>query len=437
MSKANEDSPHRLRIHIATFADGERFPLLLQEDGVPHAMATLFVTTQMRNASKAPNTILAALGAVRGLLSWAEGRHFHLEQRFLNRSFLTNAEIESLRVATQLRHGVSQARASGISSSRPKVVPLQRRVEGARAIATMSGATVNPNTYYARLGYIAQYLRWLGNHLLESSSRSSLAGKRALERMIEQLLASRPQARHRSPVSARRGLDAESQVVLADLVEPASSVNPFSVAVQVRNALIIHLLGELGIRAGELLALKVSDFDFQRNEVVITRRHGDPTDPRVNQPVVKTLDRRLPLNETLAREVFDYVLNERCRYRVAKRHAFLLVTHQSGPYCGQPLSAKGLAKICGLLRRAEPDHLALLSPHILRHTANDRFSELMDAQRVRDPNEEKMRSYWMGWREGSGAAATYTRRHIEGKAKEAALKLQERIFRERGRCGKG
>jgi hypothetical protein len=31
----------------------------------------------------------------------------------------------------------------------------------------------------------------------------------------------------------------------------------------------------------------------------------------------------------------------------------------------------------------------------------------------------------MGWKEGSGTAGTYTRRHIENKAREAALLLQQ------------
>jgi hypothetical protein len=33
----------------------------------------------------------------------------------------------------------------------------------------------------------------------------------------------------------------------------------------------------------------------------------------------------------------------------------------------------------------------------------------------------------MGWKEGSGTATTYTRRHIENKAKEVALLLQKSI----------
>ena len=215
-----------------------------------------------------------------------------------------------------------------------------------------------------------------------------------------------------------------SQQRLLELTRPNSNNNPFEHAVRQRNALIVHLLYDLGIRAGELLALKVSDFDFQRNEVVVARRHGDPTDPRANQPVLKTMDRRIALSAALSGEVSRYVMSERRRYPRARRHEFLLVTHQAGPFQGMPLSVKGLNKLFSTIQRADPETLGGLTAHVLRHTANDRLSAMWDAHGVRSPEEEKMRSYLMGWREGSGTAATYTRRHVEKKAREASLMLQ-------------
>jgi len=40
-----------------------------------------------------------------------------------------------------------------------------------------------------------------------------------------------------------------------------------------------------------------------------------------------------------------------------------------------------------------------------------------------------MRSYLMGWKEGSGTAAHYNKRFVKKKANEAALKLQEGMIR--------
>jgi len=50
------------------FADGERYRILrilIGPDGLPHWYATLFVTTQFRNLSNAPNTLFAVLGCIR------------------------------------------------------------------------------------------------------------------------------------------------------------------------------------------------------------------------------------------------------------------------------------------------------------------------------------------------------------------------------------
>jgi hypothetical protein len=51
----------------------------------------------------------------------------------------------------------------------------------------------------------------------------------------------------------------------------------------------------------------------------------------------------------------------------------------------------------------------------------------MDELGVTSADEERRREYKYGWTYGSGTAATYTRRHIERKAQEASLKLQQRL----------
>jgi integrase len=137
----------------------------------------------------------------------------------------------------------------------------------------------------------------------------------------------------------------------------------------------------------------------------------------------------LPITESLSRKVSEYVMKVRRAFPAARRHKFLLVVHQAGPYQGAPLSAKGLGKIFSVIKSVDPETLKDFSPHVLRHTANDEFSELMDEIQVRPADEEKMRSYTMGWREGSGTAATYTKRHTQKKAREASLKLQQRTTR--------
>ena len=58
-------------VRFITFSNGERYPLLLNHQKKALWYATLYATTQIRNASKAPNTITAVLAAIRVLFSWA------------------------------------------------------------------------------------------------------------------------------------------------------------------------------------------------------------------------------------------------------------------------------------------------------------------------------------------------------------------------------
>lgn len=90
-------------VRFITISNGERCPLLLNNEKKPHWYATLYATTQIRNASKAPNTIAAVLAAIRVLFSWAFSQEQNLEYRFSQRNFLNEQELESIRSYSQTR----------------------------------------------------------------------------------------------------------------------------------------------------------------------------------------------------------------------------------------------------------------------------------------------------------------------------------------------
>lgn len=46
-------------------------------------------------------------------------------------------------------------------------------------------------------------------------------------------------------------------------------------------------------------------------------------------------------------------------------------------------------------------------------------------EKVSEEIQEKIRSFLMGWKEGSGTAAIYNKRFIQQKGHEAALELQK------------
>ena len=407
-------------VRFLTFSDGERYPILLNTQGQPHGYATLYATTQVRNNSKAPNTIAAVLASIRVLLTWSVSMSIDLEDRFSRKMLLNEQELEALRSYTQIMAEDTNSKPS------QKIV---HRIENARGKMQRSVNRISSGTQYIRMTYIADYLEWLAVRLIERDARQVDAGTlKLIHKMSGGLRARRPQKAMQSREGARKGLTEEQQKELLAVIQPQSDKNPFSEPCQIRNQIMVWLLYHLGLRAGELLALRVSDFDFRANTVLIARRHDAPQDPRTYQPVVKTVDRRIPLSEALVKAVSDYVMKERRQFVKAKKHEYLFVVHQTGPFAGQPLSTKGLAKVFQELQTVDPNLFQHLTPHVLRHTANDRFSALMDKQGSSPAEEEKMRSYIMGWKEGSGTAGTYTRRHVENKAREAALLLQKPLY---------
>ncbi len=334
--------------------------MLLDRHGMPHWYATLFVTTQLRNAGKAANSMMSVLAAIRLLLAWADRSGIDLEDRFAQRAFLNDQELESL-----WRHLATRRSDDLEANKSAKVVHLPRNAERSRAKTSQRRTGVASNTLYTRISYVTAYLKWLATRIIEQNAKHVDVDTMAcIEDMGVRLNARRPTKRAPSLLDARRGLSDEQQRMLLKIIAPGAEKNPFAPALQSRNELIVLMLYHLGVRAGELLGLRVGDVDFQQNTVVVARRHGDAQDPRINQPVAKTADRRIPIADGLARRVADYVMNERRKVPGAKRHPYLFVTHRSGPFLGAPLSIPSLIKVFAEIQRADPEHLGTLSAHV-------------------------------------------------------------------------
>jgi integrase len=96
-----------------------------------------------------------------------------------------------------------------------------------------------------------------------------------------------------------------------------------------------------------------------------------------------------------------------------------------------PLTSSSLNKLFRSLRRRVPGMPDDLSPHVLRHTWNDDFSEASDHASphrtdVERRHEERMRAYLMGWSANSQMPALYSKRWTEEAANKRLLKQQGR-----------
>ena len=395
-------------------SNGERYCLLVDSYSVlPLFYPNLYVTTQIRNRSLSYSAMESALVGISILFRFMSERNDSLENRFKKGLFLNLNEIDALRDYCQKKFRAEVDRNDLI-----KPVNIKKHKE-------KMGKKVSSFTEYQRLTVIADYVGWLAYCLSENSLTNEK--RKSIDRMVKSIKARRPVRKNRNQTLDDKGLSKQQLELLFELFRPESGINPFSEkSIRTRNRLIFLMLYYLGLRGGELLNIRIKDIDFAKGQLVVARRADEKDDPRTDQPLVKTLDRRLPMKESLVQKIHDYILKERRFVPNARKHDFLFVTHKKGPTCGQPISKSSYNKIIAVVRSFSPS-LYSFTGHTLRHAWNETFSDFMDKMHDMpdEAKQEQMRSYLMGWCEGSGTAATYNKRFVKRKSEQAALEMQK------------
>ena len=416
------------RVRTVRLESGERLPMLLcGESGAPLWHPTLFLVTELRATGLATNTLEQAARAV--MIAHQVFRHLgiNIHERISVGRLLTLDEVDILTRLAGLRQEELDSIIEGEESSRVKpsrVVTLEQ----ARMRSTpKTPEQVGSETKATRLAYIRDYISWLttGRRLKLDVDHAHHSGLHEAAQTFVSLINARLPSRD-SGQSNRQGVDAEVRARILDVIDPVSPDNPWkNKHVRVRNQLIFLWLLLLGVRNGELLATYASDVNIRTGEVTIVRRPGNPEEWRTSAPLVKTRGRLLALGPELVELIKAYITGERAKIKGARRHPYLFVATGTG----HPLSKPALNKLFRELRSKVPGLPDDLSPHVLRHTWNDDFSELMDGRGVSAEDEERMRTQAMGWSPRSKMASHYTKRHVQRKSNEASLEMQAKAFR--------
>lgn len=405
------------RIKLVRFDGGERFPVLcLQQDGMPVHSANLWVLTELRTANLSTSTLQQALRSLMVLFIVFDELKIDLSARLRDGQFLTVGDIEAIVGACKL----------------PITAGDRKKIGNGKFVSPWSTSgfstpKIHPGTIAIRLLYIARYLDWIAtDHLLKTGAGNPhFSGVEKLRELVSTAIKARiPSVQRLSNVTPREGLTEQMVSLLQQVVAPEFEHNPWSHEfVRQRNYLMIRWLLSLGVRRGELLGVKISDINFQTNEVLIARRADDPADPRLRQPNAKTSGRLLALDAELVALTRAYVMSIRRNVTGSRKHEYLWVAGGSG----KPLSLAALNKVFITLRQHCPELPENICPHLLRHTWNDIFSEAIDRSDVSPTMEQKLRSRLMGWSETSGMAIVYNQRHIKKKTTAVSLQMQKQL----------
>lgn len=377
---------------------GERYCIIVNKTtGLPLYYSNLYLTTQIRNSGYSISTIESIAVNISLFYRFLNERDISIEDDIMRNKILSHAEIDRLSMFLSKKFALDKA--------------------------TKNKSFVSKQTLYRRLSHIAEYLFWLSSILNKSNDHVRLSLK-----MVNAIKERRPRNNRVFNDRDEECLSEKALNKIMELIDPDSDKNPFLDYVRQRNELLFIMLYELGLRCGELLNIRIEDMDFQKNRLRIVRRADEKNDPRVRQPLVKTLDRTLPLSKYLMSKIYKYILNRRT-FAIGKTD-YLFISYKPGVTQGKPLSISGYHKIISQLAMSDP-LLNGLRGHQFRHTWNYNFSKLMDSlnPKISEREQERMREYLMGWRPGCGTAATYNKRYVREQANEASIKLQEKLMR--------
>ncbi|MEI2605276.1 site-specific integrase [Erwinia aphidicola] len=375
-------------------SNGERGCLILDKDTqLPVYYQNLYLTNNVRNRSATVSTMEIVATNLLILSNYLKSRNINIINRIESKGFLNIAEIDDL-----IRYARQRFDKQKITNVR-----LIKKEQVAK------------RTFSYRVHVFSSYLKWLCEMI---HSIKGIHAKYEVDTFIENLRAHLPRNKTQSMNDRKdKSLSEEEIRKLFQLLEIEGSQNPFQKDVQVRNRLIFTLLLNCGLRAGELLNLKVNDLNRRNYTLSIFRRHDCIEDRRLNQPLVKTGEREIPLSDELAMDIFDYIDNYRDKYTKKKKHDFLFVTHSSCKSVGEPLSVSAYEKIISTLKKTSPE-MKNLSGHKLRHSWNYFYSNEIDDSNLEISRKSGLRCYLMGWSKDSKMSENYNFKHISMKEKE-------------------
>lgn len=414
-------------IREVRFPSGEGMPLLVRRStGLPLEAPSYWLTSERRPLGTQANSLEQDLRNIILMYLWGDARGIDPVERIQSPAFLKLSELNDLDrfCRKRIEEAVAEVQVKAIKASNVVNLTQRRTTKPLKPPGRMQVrnrmASIRSFMDHVSSDHLSRLVPGSEPHRLYQTCRAEMLEKwEARYRALD--IPNEPKP--------RQGLPRAALERLRDVIRPEHPENPWEPEVRHRNGLIILLLWTLGIRRGELLAMETRDINFSSEQAFITivRRPDNPLDKRRSRPSVKTLGREVVVNPQLAGLLRDYIMGERRKHSAARKHPFVFVSSVDG----SPLSLSSANKLFRALRERVPDLPDDLSPHIMRHSWNDAFSAASDRANphrtdVEKAQEERMRSYLMGWRQNSKMAAKYSARWIAEAANERLLSLQDR-----------
>lgn len=380
-------------------SDGNRFCMILDsKNGLPLYYQNIYLSLLHKQKNKSFNTVLRNAYTLIAFENYLIESNINLIERIRSKTFLSFTEIYSL--SEQLR----------VKNKKQKVIDIKEYKK------------INQEDLHYRLTVISSYISWI----YESYFSTTIYETNIIIKSVNLLF-----RKHKPKLNSQlylnndfKSLEKENLDILMQCLEPESQYNPFvDINCRKRNQLIILILQETGMRGGELLNLKISDFNKEKRYLKVCKRVNDPADPRVFQPLVKTFERELNISKKLSMQISSYIDNDRSFYSKSLNHNYLFITQKSGPTEGFPLSISAYHKVIKQISRIEFNGVSFhnFTGHCLRHTWNYIYSlkYIGVTDQYRLTQLDRIRCVRMGWKMNSKTVLIYNNRYISEETLKA------------------
>jgi integrase len=413
---------------IVNFAgsDGERFAVLLHEDGMPDFWANRWAVVHLRTNGQAANSISTKLRAV-ALLYKALPVAADLTPRLARGEWLTVAETNHL--LQQLSRRAEAVRPYGdaiapIAQKREREVVSLEKMRS-KLTARNDGEFVDTNTKFLRTLFIREFLGWRANQQIVALRGAKKAALAETVAQVDAYIDDHTAKINKDPRFTRpKGLDRAQQHVLLEAIKPDSPNNPWKNDrfIRVRNELVVQLMLATGPRRGGVLGIQASDFDPLTGRLQIVRRKDDPDDPRPVQTGNKKGASLVSLAYGLIQTLKTYlILRHKLLVRKKRQTPYLIISSE-----GDPLEQSNLNYIIRSLRGILG--LEDIHPHLLRHTWASNFVEDGVAAGVDIATIEGDLRWLGGWSQHSDMPSHYTSAFRHQSAEKRSLELQEKLI---------
>jgi len=421
--------PNPFRVKTLRLSNGERLPLILDtRTGKPLFGPLSYSLHHLRARGYAANTIKQFCQAASLLEYFLETSSIDIPGRLERGLILEEAELSNLirrfhLKADDFEIACSLSPKDKPSINRPLTLEKVRKLPSKRVQDSVASITLAIRLHYTREYLVSQATTHALRQATPQGIRSLL--HESSELLKKRIGANMPSTANASDTPPPEGLTNAQVDLLLSIARPDSENNPWKDEfVRSRNYVILLCLLSFGVRGGELLRLKTSDFNPSSGTICITRGADDVDDPRRNQPNTKTTARELGVSQELSSLLLTYITNDRRKAPGARRHPFLFVSKN-----GAPLSLNSLYKIFTTLRSKCPELTSSLTAHLLRYTCTDDILLQFEASEMSPEQQAHELRYLLGWSEKSKMPEKYGRRHIAKQANEVLTQRQKKVFR--------